>query len=190
MFKKFLAIKLFYCVAMVLVLAIIGCGTMANNILGKTEELKYVNNTTDNVVFMIRPFNYQLDQMEYAAEIQKAMIEVGLIVEEQKLGIKEIEKRKGAGLEQSGGVTDIGSAAINKSEAQAVLIEKYNIGEKDNADYYVDTIRSNYEGTVKFIRKSDNKVVGVANVWFNRGHVKNDLMPCLEKMNFVKKVHK
>ena len=116
------------------------------------------------------------------------LLQAGLNVIEPNRGQKTIEERKGAGIEQGGGMADVGTSIVKRAEAQALVIEKYIITEDIKADYIVYTMRSDFDGAVKFVRKSDSKVIGVVTVWAHKSGVKSDLMSYLEKLNFVVRV--
>jgi len=165
------------------------CGCSGVTLLNKraTIDKTYTSALPQDIVFAVFPFNNYLPQIEFAASIQNILLQTGLNVTEPPRGQKEIEERKGIGFEQSGGLKDISSASIKSAEAQAVIIEKYTISEDIKADYYVHTMRSNLDGTIRIIRKSDRKVIGVITVWADDAG--RNLIPYLEKINFIKKIN-
>jgi len=166
----------------------LGCATLSNNPFGRVDNIKYVSALSDKTVFAIVPFNDYLPQKEFATEVMSVLLQAGLNVIEPNRGQKTIEERKGAGIEQGGGMADVGTSIVKRAEAQALVIEKYIITEDIKADYIVYTMRSDFDGAVKFVRKSDSKVIGVVTVWAHKSGVKSDLMSYLEKLNFVVRV--
>ncbi len=168
--------------------SVIGCATLSKNPFSRVNEDKFISALSNDTVFAVIPFNSYLLQIEFATEVQNVLLQAGLNVIEPNRGQKTIEERKSAGIEQGGGVADVGASSVKRAEAQALVIEKYITSEDIKADYIVHTMRSDFDGTIKFVRKSDSKVIGVVTVWSHRNGVKSDLMSYLEKLKFIVRV--
>jgi hypothetical protein len=177
----------FLIVGVFLALQAFGCATLSEKVKRRGEQPKYVVSLPEGVTFVVFPFNNYLPQKEFAANVEKALIKVGLNIISPPSGKKEVEERKGAALAQGGGMSDIESSTIQKAESQAIHIEKYTVAEDTKADYIINTMVdvSNGTGTVRFTRKSDMKVIGVATVYSYYPGIDHDILPDLEKMNFV-----
>ncbi len=156
------------------------------DILKTPPEPKYVSAISDNVTFAVLPFNDYLSQVKFAADVESVLVNAGLNVVALSYKKKEIEERKGAGLAQTGGTSDISVAAVETAEKQALRIEKYTEVEATKADYFVKTILSDNYGSVKIAERNDRNVIGVVNVY--SGTIGKDLLPYLEELKIIRKV--
>lgn len=163
-----------------------GCTTI-HKVSKPSEQPKYVASLPAGVSFVVRPFNNYLLQQQFAANVEQALIKIGLNVISSPSGGKQIEERKGAALAQSGGASNIESSKIQTSESQAMRIEKYTVEEDTKADYIIDTMADarGGSGMVRFTRKRDMKVIGVVTLYDYYSGIEYDLLPSLEKMKFV-----
>jgi hypothetical protein len=178
---------IFIIIGVFLVLQAFGCTTLSKIIKPREEQPKYVVTLPEGVTFVVFPFNNYLPQKEFAANVEKALIQVGLNIISPPSGRKEVEERKGAALAKGGGMSDIESSTIQKAESQAIQIERYTVVEDTKADYIINTMLdgSNGTGTVRFTRKNDMKVIGVATVYIYYQEIEREILPYLEKMKFV-----
>ena len=113
----------------VLLISIGGCETLKrlNKIGPEPVNIKYIKAVPDNVTFVVLPFNDYMPQLEYAASVEKAMIQTGLHVVAPPHGIMEVEERKGAGIAQDGGSLDSLDKAAQRTESQSLRIERYKV---------------------------------------------------------------
>ena len=140
-----------------------GCETLKEwNKLGPEQpKYKYVSAIKDDVSFVVLPFNDYIDQLEFAAQIESFLLQMGLSVVAPPRGTKIIEERKGAGVTQDSGASNLASPSLQREESQALRIERYAVTQETKADYIIETMYKGYSGTVKFTRKNDSKIIGV-----------------------------
>lgn len=183
--------KIYYNIAVILtifvsIMNICGCVTIQRfNKLGPGNPT-YVVNVSKDTSFVVFPFNDYLDQIKFATNVESVLLQAGLNVLAPPRGNKSIEERKGAGVAQAGGVSDTGATASQTTDRQSIRIEKYTVSDDINADYIINTMLSDNDGTVKFTKKQDMRVVGVVVV--DPRVIEWDLLPYLEKLKFIKSV--
>jgi len=163
-----------------------GCETLKRlNQIGP-ELPKYTPAVSDSTTFVILPFNDYLDQLEFAANVERAMIQSGLNVIAPPRGIKEVEERKGAGLAQTSGSPRLSDTGSELAESQSLRIERYKVIEDSKADYFIETMRTGSDGTIKFTRKNDRKVISVFNVYAYPSSIESEIIKQLAEMGFLK----
>lgn len=183
--------KIYYNIAVTLtifisIMNIYGCVTIQRlNKLGP-DKPTYVANVSESTSFVVFPFNDYLKQIEFATNVESVLLQAGLNVLAPPRGNKSIEERKGAGVAQAGGVSDTGATASQTTDRQSIRIEKYTVSDDINADYIINTMLSDNDGTVKFTKKEDMRVVGVVVV--DPRVIEWDLLPYLERLKFIKSV--
>ena len=184
--------KFNYYIAMILpiripIITICGCTTLRQlNKLGP-DEPTYVSSISKDASFVVFPFNDYIKQIEFATNVESVLLQAGLNVLAAPRGNKSIEERKGAGVAQAGGVSDPGTTALQTTDRQSIRIEKYTVIDDVNADYIINTMITDYDGTVKFTKKQDMRVVGVVVV--HPSDIEGDLLLYLEKLKFIKRIY-
>lgn len=177
----------FFSLALVL---LVGCETLKEwNKLGPEQpKYKYVPATKDDVSFVVLPFNDYLDQLEFAAQVESFLLQMGLSVVATPRGTKIIEERKGAGVTQDSGVSNLASPSMQREESQALRIERYAVTQETKADYIIETMYTGHYGTIKFTRKNDSKIIAVFSTYSSDYSFKEEMTKQLEKMQFIKQV--
>lgn len=185
--------KIYYNIAVtwtifISIMNICGCAKLqALNKIGPSyPTYTSVVNVSKDTSFVVFPFNDYLKQIEFATNVESVLLQAGLNVLAPPRGNKSIEERKGAGVAQAGGVSDTGATASQTTDRQSIRIEKYTVSDDVNADYIINTMLSDNDGTVKFTKKEDMRVVGVIVV--SPHDIEWKLLPYLEKLKFIKSV--
>ena len=170
-----------YTLTIIVLLGLLGCRTLVqlNKIVNPKTYMPLTNES-----FVVLPFNNYIDQIELASKVEGIMTQVGLNIVSSPRGLKEVEVRKGAGIAQDSNGNDLADRTIQREESQSIRIEKYmTAAEEAKADYIVETLWSKYMCTIKFIRKSDHKVISVFTEYDSR--LEDKLIEQLIKMKFL-----
>lgn len=184
-FSSLLAITVF-------IIGLSGCETLKrlNQIHPEEPEppaTRYIPAVSDTTTFVVFPFNDYMHQLQFAALIEQVMIHSGFQVVAPSRGIKEVEERKGAGISEDSSSPNMSEMAAGRTEKQSLLIERYKVAEESKADYIIETMLTGSDGTVKFMRKSDRKVIGVFGVYaYDRDSLKEEMTTQLIRMKFLK----
>ncbi|UCH21464.1 MAG: hypothetical protein JSU83_23700 [Deltaproteobacteria bacterium] len=134
------------------IFAFIGCATVP------VQHFVVLRDVPLNPSFVVLPANYYLDQIEYANQIEAALIRAGVSVKTRP-HVKEITTDSEMDADKletkSGLLTDKTSRAMAKDDAitesvSARLTERYLACEKVDADYLVETYYNNRQ--VKIIK--------------------------------------
>ena len=179
-------IKVLMCLICISLFAsIAGCELLNTPNKAVKKPPVYSPSVPEEVSFVVYPFNNYIEQIQFASQIESLLLKVGLNVVASNQDTKEIEERKGAGLTQDSGGSNLSSANVQREESQAVRIERYTITQETAADFIVETMLAGQRGTVKFTRKEDSKIIGVFSV--SKYNPEKEFMKQLESMQLISK---
>jgi len=172
---------------------LVGCAIFNDySLIGSdSSKDKYIPAVPDNIRFVVVPFNDYLPQIQFAADVENFLIQVGLNVVAAPRGIKLVEERKGAGVTQDTDTSNLSSSSIQREETKAQRIEKYAIAQEAKADYIIETMLNDSDdsGTIKITRKNDSKIIGVFSTYRSGYSFNAEMTDQFVKMGFIAKVN-
>ncbi|MCX6224493.1 MAG: hypothetical protein NTV01_07035 [Bacteroidia bacterium] len=169
------------------ILLLTGCSIL-NRLKNTPPDKKYVS-TQNNCKFVVLPFNNYLSQIEFASKVENALLQFGFKVVQRPGVNKEVEERVGTGLSGGQAESNRNNIVNKQAELQSLTISKYKVLEEIDADYIVDSMLSDLNGTIRVLRKADRNIVGVVTVYYYEAdYIVKDLIPLFIRLKLIKPV--